>query len=477
MTDLFEREVRDAFAARVDAVAPLIIERLDTAGLKPRRRRIGMLRRIGAAGALLAAAVTAVVVALTAGTPVAFAGWTAIPTAAGSTAVAVARAACGHVPAGAVLVSEARGPYTAIVFLRNGRPWQCVVKGPRAVVDLSTPYALSAYAKVPAGKVMVPFVSRRVFGNTNRRLKQSAGTWSGDRVLALMTGPGSVSVALGIAGADVTGVTLALKSGERVHATVEHGWYVAWWPGAAKPGGAETTRITVTTSAGTRSSRLPATAGTGPYLLDAKGCFPGDPCSVLVPLGLSPGIAASVRRHFAIFTTTAPVNWSTEPRYMRSLIDNPSADFAAGSHSTIGEVQMQNGVSYGLDRAQTREIKLTANDSLWIIPGTEGYCTELVQLHAGPLGGNVSEDSCGPNEQLLHDGYIQATAGGPAPYTIGGFVPNANSTVTIHLKTGAARTVRVHDNTFLAHLQTAPATVTLKTATGSTITERVHPSP
>jgi hypothetical protein len=478
MSDVTDQQLRDAFAARVEAVAPRIIARVTQTDFQPRRARVTVLTRISAAGGALAAAATAAVLALSGGTPLAFAGWTATPSPATPTAVAAARIACGHVPATDVLVSEARGPYTAIVFVRGDRPWQCVVEGSRAIVDLSTLYPLGAYAMVPTGKVMVPLVSRQAFGNTLQTLKQSGATWSTSKLVAVMTGPGSVSFALGIAGRGVTAVTFTLRNGSPVHATVQHGWYVAWWPGASTPGGAETTRITATTRTGTRSSPLsPLVTGKGPYRLSGnKGCFPGDSCSVLVPLRLTPGIAPSIRRHFAIFTNTPKVNWSTAPHGVHALIENLSAGGFTAGRNILSEVQMQNGISNGLDSTQTRGLNLSQDASMWLVPGTEGYCTLLVKLHAVAGEGNLSESTCGPISELLHNGYIQETLTGPLPYAIGGFVPNGNTTVTIRLETGATRIIAVRHNTFLTHLESQATTITFKNTSRRTITEHVRTS-
>lgn len=480
MSDVTEHDLREAFAARVETVAPRIIDRVSHVDFRQSRRRVPLLTKIGATAGGIAAAATAAVLSLTAGTQVAFAGWTATPSTASAASVTATRTACGHVAAADVLASEARGPYTAIVFLRGDRPWQCVAKGPRVVVDLSTPYPLRVYSTVPSERVMVPLVSQRVFGKTLKRLNQSslAATWSDSKALAVMTGPGSVSIALGVAGNNVNGVTLTLKDGQEVRATVEHGWYVAWWPGAPKRGGGETTRITVTTSSGTHSSRLPASAGRGTYRLSGKGCFPGDACSVLVPLGLTPGVAPILRRHFALFTDTPAVNWSAEPHALRSLIEDSSFGGGAGSRSVLGEVQMENGVNYGLDLAQVRELRLGRNDSLWLIPGTEGYCEDLVLLDAVPGGGNLSESGCSPIQELLHNGYIQAVSGDGAsyPYSIGGFVPDGNDTIAVRLDSGATRVVQVRHNTFVANFQAQPAAVKFNDASGRAITEPVHTS-
>ena len=58
---------------------------------------------------------------------------------------------------------------------------------------------------------------------------------------------GSLTYAHGHAGAPVTGVTLVLADGTRVEATVQNGFYAAWWPSKT-----DVISAAVTTSAGVR---------------------------------------------------------------------------------------------------------------------------------------------------------------------------------------------------------------------------------
>src|SRR6185312_12488460 len=60
----------------------------------------------------------------------------------------------------------------------------------------------------------------------------------------------------GRVGAAVTGVTLVLKDGTHVAATVANGWFAAWWPGSQEAQAAE-----VLTSTGTRIQRLVPASG------------------------------------------------------------------------------------------------------------------------------------------------------------------------------------------------------------------------
>ncbi len=65
----------------------------------------------------------------------------------------------------------------------------------------------------------------------------------------------------GQVGAKVKAAALKLSDGHTVQATVEHGWFVAWWPG-----GSNVRSITITTPAGTHTEgvgRLSAPPASG----------------------------------------------------------------------------------------------------------------------------------------------------------------------------------------------------------------------
>jgi hypothetical protein len=77
--------------------------------------------------------------------------------------------------------------------------------------------------------------------------------------------------ALGQAGSEVSAVTFAFANGKTVVASIEHGWYFAWWPWATEP-----TSVTVTT---TRDGKMTSPMGRAPHnglgLRPYPACRPG----------------------------------------------------------------------------------------------------------------------------------------------------------------------------------------------------------
>ena len=77
-----------------------------------------------------------------------------------------------------------------------------------------------------------------------------------------------LTLADGRTGAGVTAVTFDLSDGTSVRATVESGWYMAWWPGAATA-----TKAEVTTSSGTHGHLGPG--GTDPATVPSRRALHG----------------------------------------------------------------------------------------------------------------------------------------------------------------------------------------------------------
>lgn len=67
-----------------------------------------------------------------------------------------------------------------------------------------------------------------------------------------ISAPDPFGDAYGRAGSDVSAVTFAFANGKTVEATVENGWYFAWWPWTGFPTSAQ-----VTTASGTINSPMP----------------------------------------------------------------------------------------------------------------------------------------------------------------------------------------------------------------------------
>jgi hypothetical protein len=256
MDTQLEHELRLALAARAAELPSDASSRLLAAHYRPRS---GLPRPALAAGgaAAVAGAVAAVsLIGLGTDTPRAFAGWSATPTAPRGVQSRRAREACvsllatshgiqqaqerargSHEPwpipsitAGSwrTVVVDSRGPYISILFIadRGAAAFSCFSGRHPKQASFGGSYAPQPRPPVPAGQVSI--VSS---GFTTT--PPSEGSLQFSRLVG-RTGPG------------VTGVTLKLRDGTRVTASVANGWFLAWWPGTQ--GG---TGIEVTTSTGT----------------------------------------------------------------------------------------------------------------------------------------------------------------------------------------------------------------------------------
>jgi len=253
-TEQLEHELRDALTTRADALPATAGDRVRAHDYRPRTRS---LRPPVAAGALTAAAAAGVavwVVALSSQTPSAFAGWTATPTAGSPAQVKAAEAACrhrlaspappgartGHGPAPAggpelthlrPVLADTRGPFTWAIFAGSDASASCI-SGPSLTV-LSASGGVNVTA--PAGKVAL---------TSSSQTQTPKGA--------------AYSFVEGRAGSGVTAATLVLGDGTHVQATLQNGWFVAWWPGDQSARSA-----LVTTPAGTATQTLPAHAVPG----------------------------------------------------------------------------------------------------------------------------------------------------------------------------------------------------------------------
>jgi hypothetical protein len=246
MTDQLESDLREALAARAEQLPRDVCARVRTRDYRPRTRH---LRPPVAAGALLAAAAaTAAVLLIDLGprAPTAFAGWSAKPTAAGADQISTAEAGCRqqlnsaaaaavrrHVPSALptsmldlpVALTDVRGPFTFVVFADAHRTATCI-SGPQFSSVAGTASSEPA-ASLPADQIVL---SQQI--HTSR---------AGD----------AYSFVEGRVGSGVTGASLAMSDGSHVQATVQNGWFVAWWPSDAN-----VTSAAVTSAAGTSTQAL-----------------------------------------------------------------------------------------------------------------------------------------------------------------------------------------------------------------------------
>jgi hypothetical protein len=460
MSDVFEQELREAFAARVETVAPRIVGRLAARDLKPSHLRRRLFAKLGAAGGLITAAGVAAVLVLASGAPAAFAGWTAVPAAVTAPALSIAREACGITSSMRVLAAESRGPFVSLVFVRRNDPWQCITHGPMALMKTTTEYPARLYEPLPADKITTPSLALQAYTAAAKR-KLSALELREQRLIhehdippignldnqiyAIKTGPDGLISVTGTAGKGVTAVRFVLADGTTVSATVQGGWYEAWWPGA-KHGAADAARVQLTTAAGTASTKVIYELFPDP---GTEHCGRGAACSVFAPIVLKQGIAPALRAHFAFFQNTQPLNETSIPALLRHMIRNP--------------LRNQIEQSYGIGIAQARAVRLAGGSVDLIMPGTEGLCETIETKNSGSGG-------CEDIQSVLRwgefgDSYSSNADGGT--YTLHGLVPNGNKFVTVNMVSGSKLIVPVHDNIVYATFSTTPRSITFKNAFGN----------
>lgn len=297
MSDALEQELRAALAEKASAMpaAADAKRRLQQAVYRPQvrrallpvlgalpsepgpRQRVLLWPTVSAAIAVLTAGVVAAVLLLSSGIPEAFAGWTAVPTTATKLEIAEALQACRQVGARSVLSASARGPYVQVLYTGAGGRLdveECIARGGRAI-GLSGTIVTSAKPRPGRDQITRPAYGAAFLGSKHRihGMKQVLRVMLRNTEMLRDEIPltsGSLVSASGVAGRDVTGVVMVLKGGERVQATVEHGWYSAWWPGSASHRVyAVPTAVEVITTSGTHTMKItrpqrrgrPATGG------------------------------------------------------------------------------------------------------------------------------------------------------------------------------------------------------------------------
>ena len=247
----------------------------------------------------LSTVVAAAVVLLSAGAPAAYAGWTATPASASHSAVAIAVRKCYRSPGSTGVVfdrpvlSETRGRSTAVVFVVDGSAYMCLYNAVLPDVEerslgplhaapgpdrLSLPYgeyAGGGYGKLP----------KKLF----KALKQHPGKRSTGLALNNFDrGAGRGFWAVGRAGNRISSVIFGFAGHKPVVASIQNGWYFAWWPWAAEP-----TSATITTSNGAATSPMGGSPRDGLGIRPYPACAPGARGCVFVKTPVVPQPAAS----------------------------------------------------------------------------------------------------------------------------------------------------------------------------------------
>lgn len=235
------------------------------------RRRTWALA--GTAGSVLAGAAAAAALLLSSGAAPAYAGWSATPAAANPVAVRTALRTCGamtfgansHLSLAAPVLSEARGRYVAVISLHHGQATACVTDGPgeasqSGLTPVAAPGAGQVSTPVMYGSNAPGFPGAKLteLSPFQRSLLTRLYRGLGRRDLArarrrMLADSGEITVAFGRAGAGVTSVLVDFGRRATVRATVEHGWYFAWWPWRGWP-----LSLVVTNPSGTTTTAVQA---------------------------------------------------------------------------------------------------------------------------------------------------------------------------------------------------------------------------
>jgi hypothetical protein len=267
MSHPLESELRAAFAARLETVSPEREARLCALDYRSRARRHRRVwAAMGTGGTVLTGGVVvAAILMLSSGASVAQ-GWTPIPTAPSAAAVAAATAACNWVNAlnapngppaltGTPVLTDGRGSYTAAIYVNGHVAYICISNGQHTGTGLTSNGRLLSFEAAPGPD----------------QLGDPSGGGGSAPGFPASDGPTSSNQeedVQGLAGSDVSAVSFAFADGSTVEATVQNGWYFAWWPGNSWP-----TTVQVTTGSGTHTSPMSAAACGS----QATGCVFAEP--------------------------------------------------------------------------------------------------------------------------------------------------------------------------------------------------------
>ena len=258
MKTTLEGELISALRARAAVLPADASERLRSVDYHPRRHSRVAPAALGATAVGAAAAGTALVVALGGAAP-AYAGWSAVPTAASSSPSSPADQSClgalsSDPPAGGELgsgtwqplLTDVRGPFTVALYQNDSAYMGCFTSSSFTQVtqvssDGDTSNGVLKVSGSGSGSPAQGLSTVSVGGTTSGDLQNVVQSH-------LSTADGPYTLADGRVASGVTGVTLVLDNGQGVVATVADGWLLAWWPSDAGATSSQVTDASGTTS-------------------------------------------------------------------------------------------------------------------------------------------------------------------------------------------------------------------------------------
>lgn len=251
---------------------------------------------IGAAGVIVVALVALAVSQLS----TADASWAAVPTRATASSIATAVAKCyGTTLASKAfnrpVLAESRGATTATVYVIGNEVATCRYDSADSGVRTNL---IEPLRKAPgADQLGTPY--NTIDSSGRSRLPAWLRTRLAQRPLSHQTlveriqylqGDGYGFWTIGQAGSRVSAVRFRFSDGRTVSASVQHGWYFAWWPWKTDP-----VSVTLRTSQGTHSSPMKSRSVAGIVLYPVAAC--------------------RLHRSGCVFVKTAPVKATTPRRY------------------------------------------------------------------------------------------------------------------------------------------------------------------
>jgi hypothetical protein len=425
---------------------------LEQAARRPRAsRRPRLWAAVGASSVALSGGIVAAVLALSAGAPAAFAEWSRVPTTPTPSALEAAVHKCYKVGSGDAQLSvpapggttkpvlaEARGASAAAIYVMDGQVYMCLTVNGSAFSSVDS-YQMGPSLRQAPGpdQLGVPY---GVSGGSGRsgpthpltkaqlqKLRREPPL--GRRPRTSLFGVGG-DFALGQAGGDVSSVTFAFANGKTVIASIENGWYFAWWPWSTEP-----TSVRVTTKTGTTTSPMGKFPHDGFGQRPYPACKPGSSGCVFAanqqaittststgattePTTTSPQLATATQTcdSFSMSTQAVPAD---------VFVSRPALTDAHGVYTAL--INVSKGRVYGCltggdqkDLHSFFEQALVAFGPVDVAPGPDQLSVPYTQegeggsgrSFGGPPGRNASQAE-------LEARRARSQGGGYGPYTLG----------------------------------------------------------
>ncbi|HTW12293.1 MAG TPA: hypothetical protein VME01_06100 [Solirubrobacteraceae bacterium] len=462
-----------------------------------RMRGRGLWALAGTAGAaVMAGAVTAIIL-VSGGTTPAYAGWTPVPKLATRSELATAVRNCyggGGVQGGldlrvatgsrAPVLAEARGASAAAIYVVDSTVYMCLYDAALPYVDndslgplrldpgpdqLSIPYGV--WGGSGHGVISKSGAAARHRGGSTRAGGQLP-------VRARTVGAEFGYWALGQAGSDVSAVTFTFAGGKTVDASVQNGWYFAWWPWTTDP-----SSVTVTTSTGVVTSPMkntwPGGYGSRPYpacQAGSAGCVfdTKQPAAPTTPSTNVLAGAAQTCTEFALGYGVAPPDAFAG----RPLISETHASFAALFNVVRGKVY---GCIVGGHQQNVHDFfmqNLAAFGRVHVTPGPD-QITDPYAEHNGvgsgrPIGFRRLTRNAPQAQAQARSAILQG--GGYGPYALGQ-AGSAVSSISFAFANGKSVAATIRHGWYFAWWPwvSAPTTVTVRTRTGTVTSPLASP--